>query len=396
MKLKIIDKMVLKEFIPNFLMAVGILLFVLILNRIFELVNLVIGKGVPFIIVLKLFLYNVPFIIFLAVPMSVLVAVIMTFGRMGSDFEIAALRSCGIDIGRYVSVLMAFAFLLFAADYIIADLVVPYSNHQVRVILTQIMRLRPAVNIEEGVISRTYDGEMDFYFGKIDKQGDFKNCRIFEKGGGVIVAPEGSISGKGEENSIRVHMQNGMITEEKTGYQRINIINFEKLTVAMNLSEKIDEKGDAGRGDREMNTAMLLRNAKKAYENFKDADSKTEISRKKRSVYKYLTEIHKKFSISFGVFGFMLLGSVIGISLRKSGLGVGFGISAILFVIYYIMLVVGEQLSDSGTFNPAVTIWFPNFITILLSGYLMHRVLYRMPLRGNRLTDRISSFWRRR
>lgn len=395
MKLKIIDRMILLEFIPNFFMAVGILLFVLILNRIFELVNLVIGKGVPFFIVLKLFLYNVPFIVFLAVPMSVLVAVIMTFGRMGSDFEIAALRSCGIDIGRYVAVLMAFASILFVSDFMLADIIVPYSNHQVRVILTQIMRLRPAVNIEEGVISRTYDGEMDFYFGSIGKDGSFENCRIFEKGGGVIISPEGSISGKGEENSIRVHMKNGMITEEKSDYKRINIINFEKLTVTMNLSEKIDEKGDAGRGDREMNTAMLLRNAGKAYENFKNASTKTEIGRKKRSVYKYLTEVHKKFSISFGVFGFMLLGSVMGISLRKSGLGVGFGVSAILFVIYYIMLVVGEQLSDSGTFNPAVTIWFPNFITLLLSGYFLHHALYRMPFRNNRLSDLTARFWRR-
>ena len=94
--MKILDRMVIKEFIPNFIISLSILVFVLILNRVFELADLFIGKGVPILIVLDIFLNTLPFIIFLTIPMAVLVSSIITLGRMSGDFDIAAMTSCGL------------------------------------------------------------------------------------------------------------------------------------------------------------------------------------------------------------------------------------------------------------------------------------------------------------
>ena len=104
--MRILDRMVIHEFIPNFFLSMGILIFVLIVNRIFELMNLFIGKGVDIIHIAELFINTLPFIIFLTIPMSALVASIMTFGRMSSDFEITALNACGFSGGRMVINLM--------------------------------------------------------------------------------------------------------------------------------------------------------------------------------------------------------------------------------------------------------------------------------------------------
>ncbi|MCK4524736.1 LptF/LptG family permease, partial [candidate division WOR-3 bacterium] len=139
------------------------------------------------------------------------------------------------------------------------------------------------------------------------------------------------------------------------------------------------KESTTGRGDREMTTAMLLDEIQKTKNKSQESDNIYQKHRTKRRIYRYLVEINKKFSIAFGVYGFILLGSVIGISLRKSGMGVGFGISTILFVIYYIILVLGEQFSDKGLISPYITMWIPNIITMLFGFLMFYFTLMRMP-----------------
>lgn len=374
--MKILNKMIIKEFIPNFFASLAILVFVLILNRIFELINMIVGKHVEVWIVLKLFLYNLPFIIFLTIPMSVLVASIITFGRMSSDFEIAAMRSAGINIVRSIFSMTIFAILLFIMAFFFADVIVPYSNHNVRNILTQIVRMKPSVSIEENVMKWSYDNKTRFYFEKINKDNTFDNCRVFQNNS-VISCAYGEIISGSEKNDVYIKMQNGMMLD-LNGENDFRTTDFSQMTLKLKMSESVEENSRDERGDREMNVAMLMGNIKAIEESYKGKDSKDQQERKKRSIYRNLTEIHKKFSISFGVFAFILLGSIIGVSLKKSSLALGFTISTVLFVIYYMMLVLGEQFSDRGAVNPSLSIWFPNYTTILLCAFLIYRLLNKV------------------
>ena len=374
--MKILDRMIIKEFIPNFLSSLVILVFVLILNRIFELINMIVAKHVEVLIVLKLFLYNLPFIVFLTIPMAVLVAAIITFGRLSSDFEIAAMRSAGINIVRNIFVLFSFSAILFGLAFFFADFVVPQSNHKVKTILSQIVKMRPAVSVEEKVMKWSYDNKTRFYFDEINDDNTFSGCRVFQKNTSISCNDGVIVSGE-NEHEVFVKMKDGIMLENeaKSGFKTTEL---GELTLKLKMSEEIEEMNRNDRGDREMNVAMLLSNIKAIEESYKDKNAKDQQERKKRAVYRNLTEIHKKFSISFGVFAFVLLGSIIGVSLKKSSLALGFTISTVLFVIYYMMLVLGEQLSDKGSANPALSIWFPNYLTILLCIFLIYRLLNRV------------------
>lgn len=378
--MKILDRMIIREFIPNFFSSLAILVFVLILNRIFELINMIVAKHVEVLIVVKLFLYNLPFIVFLTIPMSALVASIITFGRLSSDFEVAAMRSAGINIVRRIFALFAFSSLLFVAAFFMADYVVPQANHAVRNILSQIVRMRPAVSIEEKVMKWSYDNKTRFYFEEINDDDSFVGCRIFQDNS-AISCKSGRITGGKNEHEVFISMDDGRMIE-MCGGGDFRTTDFREMVVKMKMSETIEENKADERGDREMSIAMLAANIKAIEESYRGKDSRDQQERKKKSVYRNLTEIHKKISISFGVFAFVLLGSIIGVSLRKSSLALGFTISTVLFVIYYMMLVLGEQMSDNGAANPAVTIWFPNYLTSALCGILLFRLANRVETLG--------------
>ncbi len=374
--MKILYRVLIREFLQNYFLAQLLLIFVLILNRIFELTNLIIGKGVEIGLVIQLFLYTLPFLIFLTIPMSVLVSIIITFGRMGNDFEIIAIRSAGIDLIHLIKVLMLFSILLFIIAFVFTDYIVPDSNHKVKIILSNIATRRPAVNIEESTVKKSYDKNLKFFFEKIDKKNNFSNSRIF-KDNSIISAPNGKIFNSSEFGKNIVLMTNGKIFEENKEDNRENIIYFDTMYIKISLVDKKDLKENMSRSDREMSIGMLINAINKI--KLKKSDNKMNKEWYKKKIYRYMVEIHKKFSISFGVFAFILLGSMIGINIRKSGLGVGFLISTILFVIYYIILVVGEQFSDRGIIHPAITMWSANIITIIVSIFLLHHTLYEMP-----------------
>lgn len=367
--MKIIDRMILKDFFPSFFLALFLIIFVLLVNRVFELVNLLIGKGIPFLIVLKLFIFNLPFIIFLSIPMSVLVSTIMTFGRMSSDLEIIALKSSGINPYRFIFNLTAFSIILFVITFFISDVVVPYSNHKVKQLFIQILNLRPAVSVEKGIFKKSYDNKVHFYFDDIRNDNSFSGCNII-RDRIYIKADSGHISMQKGDNRISVYMKDGEIFEIVSD-GKYKKGSFSTFVQSIKISGDIVEGGFDVRGDREMSVKMLLESIRNLNKSYEDKKGKDYDIRRKKSVYRYLVEIHKKFSISFGVFAFVLLGGIIGIRLKRSSLAIGFAISTILFVFYYVLLVLGEQLSDNGFINPAITIWFPNFLTLIFCFYFI-------------------------
>ena len=97
--MKILRSYLLKEFTTPLIMTICVLTFIMILvGNLQKIADLVINKGVDIFSVLKLLLFMAPYIITYALPISVLIAVLLAFGRLSSDNEIIAIRSSGIGL----------------------------------------------------------------------------------------------------------------------------------------------------------------------------------------------------------------------------------------------------------------------------------------------------------
>jgi lipopolysaccharide export system permease protein len=96
----ILSRYILREHLGPFLFALFVVLFVLILDFIPQMLDLIIGKNIAIWTVLKLLVLNLAWMLALAVPMAVLVCTLMAFGRLTGDKEILAIKSLGINMVR--------------------------------------------------------------------------------------------------------------------------------------------------------------------------------------------------------------------------------------------------------------------------------------------------------
>jgi lipopolysaccharide export system permease protein len=85
---------------------------------------------------------------------------------------------------------------------------------------------------------------------------------------------------------------------------------------------------------------------------------------------KYMVEVHKKFSIPFACFCFVLVGVPLGVLAKRGGFGVGAGLSLAFFLMYWAFLISGEKLADRGIVSPSVAMWAGNAVLILIGAGL--------------------------
>ena len=86
---------------------------------------------------------------------------------------------------------------------------------------------------------------------------------------------------------------------------------------------------------------------------------------------KFKVEIHKKFTLALACILFTLVGAPLGILIKKGGMTIAAGLSITFFLIYYILLIWGEQLADRNLINPGLGSWIPNIILFLIGVILI-------------------------
>ena len=110
-------------------------------------------------------------------------------------------------------------------------------------------------------------------------------------------------------------------------------------------------------------------------------NEKESISKQTKSKNKYLVELHKKFSLSIAGIVFILVGAPLGIIAKRGKFSISIAISLIFFLIYWAFLIAGEDFADKGKINPALSMWLPNIILLLIGLLLNLKVISNKNMR---------------
>lgn len=151
--MKILDKYLLKTFLTTFTMVFVILFFIFILQSVWLFIAELAGKDLDLIMVLKFLLFAMPRIVPLVLPLSVLLASIMTFGNLAENYEFAAMKSAGISLQRAMKSLIIFISILSIIAFLFANNVIPYAEYKFINFRRNIAQLKPAMAIAEGQFS---------------------------------------------------------------------------------------------------------------------------------------------------------------------------------------------------------------------------------------------------
>jgi lipopolysaccharide export system permease protein len=123
------------------------------------------GRDLDLMLVVKFLLYGMPRIIPLVIPLSVLLASIMTFGSLSENYEFAAMKSAGISLQRAMRGLTIFILILSITSFFFANNVIPYAEYKFINFRKNIAQRKPAMAIAEGQFS-----QIGLYSIKVDKK----------------------------------------------------------------------------------------------------------------------------------------------------------------------------------------------------------------------------------
>jgi Predicted permeases len=158
-RLKKVDKFLLKSFIGPLILTFFIVLIILILQFLWMYVDELAGKGLDFKILSELLYHFALTFVPTALPLGILLASLMTFGNMGEFSELSALKSSGIPLQRIMRPLVVLIGIIAIISFFFSNNVLPYSTEKARTLLWDIRRKKPDINIQAGTF---YNGVPDF------------------------------------------------------------------------------------------------------------------------------------------------------------------------------------------------------------------------------------------
>lgn len=364
---RIIDRYVLRELLVPFAMGVGVFTFFLVIDRIYQLTELVITKGVPFLLVVSLLGYMLPSFLSLTFPMALLVAVLLVGGRLNTDMEVTALKASGVSPLRLLRPFVLAGVVVTLVCAVLTLYVVPPTNTAFQRQLFHILQSRAATGIKERVFSASF-GQFTIYVQDVSpSQVALKGLIVSDERSPalsrVIVAREGRLLTDEENSRITLRFLDGQVTETDTSDgRRARFTDFSLYDMNLPLESPFTGATRSEKPERDLSLADLRTHA-------------AALAAQGQLVGAYYVEFHKRFALPLAALVFVLVGFPLALRGHPRGGGRGVALAASLGIVvsYYIVFTSLEGMSLRGRIPAWLGIWLPNAL-FLAAGLVLLRV----------------------
>lgn len=292
--IKIIDRYIIKTFFGPFLFIFSVLFFIFIVNIIWIQLGQFMGKGLSYWEIIKLLFYLGVSVISLVMPLTILLASIMTFGELGERYELAALKAAGTSLTRTMLPLFFVSVFLSVLLFFFSNNIIPDFQRKAKNMLYNIAATKPALNFTPGQFIDQIPG----YLVKFDKvegekadrlEGIFihKKAYAFENQQSIL-AKKGRFVQAENNNYLKLELYNGYVFEDMVSNQTMNsrakqpdqAIKFDTLVVHFDIGEIIKKAIDDEKitDDYRFQTfhqlnETIVKTKKESQQNFKNINS---------------------------------------------------------------------------------------------------------------------------
>lgn len=259
-----LERYILGQLVSPFLLGVFVVTFLLSMDFLFDSLNLFLGKGIGFLVVLRLFFLGLGWMLALSIPCGALVSVLMAYGRMAQDSEIVAMKASGISPLRAIRPALIASIMLAGLLVLFHNNVLPDMNHAFANLMMQVHKTRPTAHIQEGVFIDDFQGYNLFIGNLDDKTGHMEDVLIYDYSrkndpARTILAKRGTLTFNAASGVLSLNLLDGEIHQAGTGggttYRKLE---FEKQVLNITgARESIDRGRERARGQREMNIAAM-------------------------------------------------------------------------------------------------------------------------------------------
>jgi lipopolysaccharide export system permease protein len=203
-----------KRYIPPFLATLFIAVFVFFMVFVFTYIDEIAGKGVDNWTLAQLFFYTFVTFIPSSMPLAILLSSIMTFGNLGENYELAALKSTGLSLMQIMKPLLVFIIFLSGLCFVFSNYTLPFIHLKQGRLLYDVREAKPALKIKEGIFYNEVDG-YTMRVGQKDEDGQtIRNILVYdhtERRGNIVqtYADSGKIEMGAGNEFLQMTLHNG-------------------------------------------------------------------------------------------------------------------------------------------------------------------------------------------
>ncbi|BAI80112.1 conserved hypothetical protein [Deferribacter desulfuricans SSM1] len=343
--MRITEKYVLKELVPVFLVGNLFFIFILLIDKIVDLSELILAKNVPFFFVAELIIAYIPSFLVITIPTSTLLSALIVYGRLSDDSELVAMKSLGADKYNIFKPSILLGFISLVLALLMSLYLMPKGNDFAIERLMQISKYVSINDFKENELYTEIPGFVLYTDKRVDKNKFLGLIIINKKDHIVIQAKKGEIVNT-TEGSLVFNLDNGVLIDTKGEIP--SKLEFKSFVVNVPI---ITEKKFDVRNERLMSIRNLINHLNKS------------------NIIKF--ELSKRFALPFASIIMAIFGAVVGSFFHRGGKAFGLSVSIIIVLIYNTLLLLSQNLINM--LNPYLAAWVANIIFIILLVYLLRR-----------------------
>jgi len=360
---RLLRNYVFKEHLGPFFVTAGGLTAVLLIGNIVKFAEMIIAKGVSLVEIIRLLLYLIPYLLSFTVPMACLIAMVMAFGRLNTDYELIAMRASGVAPARLIPPMLMMALVLSMGVLALTNKVIPESHLAFRRQLKAIGIKHPTAYLEAGRFIKAFSPYVIFVYQVEDST--LIDVRIYEPKPDAptrtIVAPRGTLEPLADERGIRLTLLDGHIDEWDPQHPG-SLYKVAFKTYAMTLMAGAEDPRALNKKLKEMTFDEL-------------GHERSVMEAEGVATLPIDLELHRRVASSFATFIFVLFGLSIGLAPQHHERLVTFVWILGVFIAYYLATVGTTAIALKGWIPPWLAMWMPNFLGLLVGGWRTIRAI---------------------
>ena len=368
----------LRQVLATLVMTVVVFTFVLLLGNVLkEIIGLLINRQATLLGVVQAIGLLIPFVLSFALPMGMLTAALLVFGRFSADQELTAARASGISLISLITPILILSLLLCGLSAWINMQIAPQCRIAYKSLLLEMGAKAAASFLPEGRFDSSHP-PYTFYIGR--SEGEFiYNVVVFE-----------NLTNDDRES---YHADRGRV-EVTNGEMRVLLYNAHHVSYL----DGVSSSGEGtimlrpGHTNKVENPRLSDMTFKQLQAELKNVEQQLTITNSQKLTREELVkqkkqweslktdasmpiifQINREIAGSFACFGFTLIGIPLGIRAHRRETNIGIAMALMLVLIYYSFVILGQSFQTHAEFAPHLIIWLPNFIFQAIGGVMLWR-----------------------
>lgn len=377
-----------RQIVATMLMTVVVFTFVLLLGNVLkEILSMLVNRQATLMMAVQAIGLLIPFVLVFALPMGLLTATLLVFGRFSADQELTAVRASGVSLVSVITpVLLLSAAMSVVSAWVNLE-VAPRCRVAYKRLLVQVGMSQASLLLPEKTFIKEFPNRI-VYIGSIDDS-NLKDILIYN------LNSEGKVDYyiRAREGKIEIDQSSQVIHVQLTDAWRVGLMEDSEVPVpsfaaesSLSYTNKPDDNLKPEKMQLSDMTFSELRSQlavleKSVYVGPLPKLTREQATEKLREVKQFQgditlpirLQIHSKIAFSFASIGFTLVGIPLGIRAHRRETTFGIALALILVMVYYSFFIIGQSLDTRPEFFPHLILWIPNFLFQAIGMVLLWR-----------------------